>query len=171
MKYALLFFVSSLLVNCGSVVYDYEKNQDFSQYKTYNFYPELRSGLSQLDEKRWKAAVENTMQAKGFTLSNQPNVYINLKSQEFRDPSGNSVGVGVGSGGGGVNVNLGSIFTVGSPRINLRLTIDMVDVQKDDLVWQGSTEKRFYPNAKPEVREEYFSNISQRIFKKYPPKK
>ena len=52
-KYLLLCILVPLLASCGATVaVDYDVSQDFTGYKTYDFYPSIDSGLSQLDEKR-----------------------------------------------------------------------------------------------------------------------
>ena len=55
-----------LLVSCNAVRvnYDYEKDTDYSSYTTYNYYPEMKTGLSQLDTKRLLDAIDSTMQVK-----------------------------------------------------------------------------------------------------------
>ena len=43
-----------LIASCAPirVTYDYERTANFSKYKTYNYYSDINSGLSDLDTKR-----------------------------------------------------------------------------------------------------------------------
>ena len=43
-----------IVASCApiNVNYDYEKGTDFTQYKTYNYYSDMETGLSELDTKR-----------------------------------------------------------------------------------------------------------------------
>ncbi|WP_109851147.1 DUF4136 domain-containing protein [Aquimarina sp. AU58] len=172
MKHAGLFFFLVLLISCGvtHTIYDYDEQQDFSIYKTYAFYPEMSSGLNDLDQKRLLMVAETVMQSKGFTKSETPDIYMNFKTIINKAPSRNSIGVGVGSGSGGVSIGVGGSIPIGGPETFLELTIDFVDVKKDELVWQAIAEKRFYPNASPDARTNFFQKIIEKSLVKYPPK-
>ncbi|WP_103068850.1 DUF4136 domain-containing protein [Aquimarina sediminis] len=173
MKYVVLLVMLIVLISCGVVptVYDYDEQQDFSVYKTYGFYPEMSSELNELNQKRLLKVTETIMHTKGLTRSNTPDIYINFKTIMSRTPSRNSIGVGVGSGGRGVNIGIGGSIPIGGPETYLELTIDFVDVERDELVWQAIVEKRFYPNASPEAHTSFFQKIIEKSLSKYPPKK
>ena len=49
-----------LVVSCAPirVNHDFEKGTDFSKYKTYSYYGDLKTGLSELDTKRFLDALE-----------------------------------------------------------------------------------------------------------------
>ena len=63
--FLLLLFVAS----CAPIYvnYDYEKQHDFTKYKTYNYYSDLETGLSELDTKRLLYVMDEALKAKGFT--------------------------------------------------------------------------------------------------------
>lgn len=173
MKPIVLFVFMVVLCSCGStyVVHDYDEKQDFSIYTTYNFYPEMDSGLSELDQKRLLLVTESFMQAKGFTRSETPGIYINFTSKVTKEASGNTIGVGLGSGGrGGVNVGIGGNIPIGS-NTYLELTIDFVDVAKDELVWQAISKKQFRPDASPNTKTDLFQKMIKKSLDKYPPEK
>ncbi|MFT4801937.1 MAG: hypothetical protein ACI93N_001712, partial [Flavobacteriaceae bacterium] len=53
MKYLLTLVITFVLASCGATVaYDYDNSTDFSEYKSYNYYPNLKSNLSTLDNTR-----------------------------------------------------------------------------------------------------------------------
>lgn len=74
--------VAVLLSACTSlrVASDFDKDVDFKNYKTYNFYEKGLEKLevNGLDKKRMMAAVDTEMQAKGFTKTTNPDLFVNL---------------------------------------------------------------------------------------------
>lgn len=74
--------VAVLLSACTSlrVASDFDKDVDFKNYKTYNFYEKGLEKLevNGLDKKRIMAAVDTEMQAKGFTKTANPDLFVNL---------------------------------------------------------------------------------------------
>ncbi|AIZ40325.1 DUF4136 domain-containing protein [Cellulophaga baltica] len=152
-----LFFV----VSCAAVRvnYDYDTKTDFTSYTTYNYYPDFESGLSGLDEKRILVLIDSTMQAKGIQLSEEPDFFINVQSNEFQAPQSNNVG-------GGISIGL----PVGQPKLEREIQIDFVDSQKEFLFWQAVSASGFKENATPEAREQKLRQIVDKVFDKYPPK-
>ena len=67
MRYFLSIAMVSMLISCSAIKvnYDYDKAVDFSNYSTYNYYSDMESGLSQLDEKRLLRALDSTLKARG----------------------------------------------------------------------------------------------------------
>ncbi|WP_271782397.1 DUF4136 domain-containing protein [Aquimarina algiphila] len=162
------------LTSCGitNTSYDYDEQQDFLVYKTYAFYPEMNSGLSELDHKRLIQVTEKVMEVMGFVKSETPDIYINFKTTTVKAPSRNSIGVGLGGGGGGgVNIGIGGSIPIGGPETYLELTTDFVDTKRDELVWQAIAEKRFNPNGSPNAHTDFFRRIIEKSLSKYPPKK
>lgn len=171
MKGMVLLFTVTLLCSCNAVKvnYDYDKEVDFSNYTTYNYYPEMQTGLSELDTKRLLDAVDAEMQAKGIKLTEEPNFFINIESNSFQKPRNNAVGVGLGglgrSVGGGVSVGI----PVGGPRMERQIRFDFVDNENDKLFWQAESQSPFKENASPEERDENLRSLSAKVFAKYPP--
>ena len=66
-----------LIVSCAPihVNYDFDKATDFSKYKTYNYYSDMKTGLSDLDTKRFLDALDLKMKVKGFTLAEKPDFF------------------------------------------------------------------------------------------------
>lgn len=163
----LIFF----LISCNSVrvTYDYDKATDFTNYTTYNYFNDIESGLSELDEKRLLKALDSTLQVKGFLLAEEPDFFINILSSEFRTAPSNNVGIGVG----GTGRNVGGGVSVGIPMGNSgwqrQIKFDFVDSQKDALFWQAVSESGFRDNASPSVREERLKAIVAKVFAKFPP--
>ncbi|MGY5851652.1 DUF4136 domain-containing protein [Salegentibacter sp. F14] len=162
------FFISC---NTPQAVYDYDQEINFSKYSTYAIFPDFQSGLSQLDEKRLLASLENHLKKKGFSTSSKPGIYVNVYTDEFHQQNQNSLGVGIGGGGRNVGVGVSGGIPLGGPETYLRITFDFIDVNDDSLVWQAVVESKFNPDASPEQRRTQFEKIVQKALDGYPPKK
>lgn len=172
MRYLLSIVLIVLLASCSSVKvnYDYDKTVDFSSYSTYNYYSDMQSGLSQLDEKRLLNALDSTLKAKGYRLAEEPELFINIISNEYRSAPNNNVGVGLGGGGRNVGGGISVGLPLGGPNIQRSIQIDLVDAQRDALVWQAVAESGLRENASPSVREDKLRAVVKKVFSKFPPK-
>lgn len=167
---SLLFIV--LFVSCTSIKvnYDYERETDFSAYNTYSYFGDMETGLSQLDEKRMLNAMDISLQTKGLLFSEEPDIFINIKSSVFREQAGNSVGVGLGGGGGNVGGGVSIGIPVGGPKLSRELQVDFVDAKKDLLIWQAVSQSPFKESDLPIEKEQKIQELVNKIFSKYPPK-
>ena len=171
MRFFVAFFILVIFASCSSVRvnYDYDESTDFSNYTTYNYFGDMETGLSPLDEKRLFRVLDSTLQAKGFLLSEEPDFLVNIISEEFRDGQQNSVGVGLG----GTNRNVGGGVSIGIPvggsQLKRSIQFDFVDTQKNSLYWQAVSESGFRSNASPLVREEQLRKVVEKVFSKFPP--
>ena len=163
-----------VLTSCSSVrvASDFDKNVDFNQYKTFAFY---KSGIdkveiSDLDKKRILKAIETQMTAKGITLSENPDLMVNIftKSREQVDVNQYNGGWGYGVGWGygpymfGGNTSI-SRYTEGT------LYIDLIDAKKKELVWQGEGEGVLTQNSGD--KEKRINEFVTKILELYPPLK
>ena len=172
MKFLSIFVCTLLLISCGaSVAVDYDKKTDFSTYTTYNFYPSIDSGLSELDDNRIIQITDSILQQKGLVKSEAPQLHINFFARENISASRSTLGIGIGSGGGNVGVGVSGGIPIGGSVVNQQLTLDFIDVQKDDLVWQAVAEGEMKERATPQQKEAYYFSVLQKILKKYPPVK
>ncbi|WP_047545257.1 DUF4136 domain-containing protein [Psychroserpens sp. Hel_I_66] len=160
-----------LLTSCSSirVNYDYEKTRDFTQYKTYNYFSDVNTGMSELDSKRLFKAFDDAMQSKGYALSQTPDFLVDIKSAEFQQARNNNVGVGVGGGGrnagGGISIGL----PLGQSQLGREIVFDFVDESNNQLFWQAISESNYKPNASPEKREANFVALVEKVLKGFPP--
>lgn len=170
-----LFFVV-FLSSCSSVrVYsDYDKNVNFSNYKTYAYH---KAGIdkveiSDLDKKRILRAIDQQMAAKGFTKSEAPDLLINIFTKSREQVSVNQFNAGWGYGWGwGWNpwmMGMGNQTTV-STSTEGTLFIDLIDAKKKELIWQGEGIGNLTKdvNKKDEVVAEFVG----KILAQYPPVK
>lgn len=160
-----------LLISCAStqVRYDYERTADFSAYRTYNYFSNMETGLSDLDNKRLFRAVDSILQQKGIKYSEEPEFLINIQGQSFYNPQTSSVGVGVGGTGGNVGGGVSVGIPVGSRSTERELIFDFVDSEKNQLFWQAITTSSISENASPAVREKKINEMVSKVFSQYPP--
>ena len=151
MKFIKTAFLALIITSCAPIYvnYDYEKGTDFSQYKTYNYYSDMNTGLSELDTKRLLDALD-----------------LKLAAAQRE-----TVGVGVGGGGANVGGGISIGLPIGQANINRQITIDFVDENKKQLFWQAVSESTFNPTATPEKRETKLTAVVEKVLTKYPPKK
>lgn len=171
MKVLRLLFLFLFLYSCNTpkAVFDYNEKADFSQFRSFDFYPELITGLSPLDENRLLESLEMNLKDKNISASHQPDLYVNVYAEEYQENSRNSLGVGVGGGGGNVGVGVSGGIPLGGSNTYLRLTFDFIDVKNDDLVWQAVVNSKFNKNASPEKRRAAFDKIVKKALEGYPP--
>lgn len=182
-KLALLAVTSFLLGAIPAVAqdvrYDFDKEKDFSKYKTYKW--AAIKGADQPDDLTAKAitsAIDAELASKGLTKTDSDNAdllvgYQTAIGTEKQFTSFNT-GWGYGPGWGGgwygyggmsTSTTYGSTSTVyvGS------LDLSMYDPVSKQLVWRGSASKTLDPKAKPEKKQKNINKAVAKLLKKYPP--
>ncbi len=172
MKAFKFLLVALLLTSCGAYVrYDYEKSTDFTKYKTYNYFDDMETGLSQLDTKRIVRAIDAKLATMGLTRSDNPDFYIDIQSQDIQNRNNTSFGVGAGGTGGNVGGGVAVGIPLNSNHKTREIIIDFVDKKQNErLFWQAISESTYRPKASPENRDEAFIKLVEKIFSGYPPK-
>ncbi len=163
-----------ILTSCSSVkVYDdYDKNVDFTQFKTYAF---QKSGIdkveiSDLDKKRILRAIDEQMTLKGFTKSETPDLLVNIFTKEREQVDVNQFNAGWGYGWGyGWNPYLWGGNTSVSSYVEGTLFIDLIDAKKKELIWQGQGVGVLTQNM--DKKEELIKEFVTKILAQYPPDK
>lgn len=169
MKYLVL-FLPWLFVSCGPMAsVDFDPETNFSQYNSYDFYPSIDSGLSELDNKRIMGVLDSLMPLKGFQKSESPQILINFYAKEHLTNSRNTIGIGIGSGGGNVGVGVSGGIPIGGTEVEQQLTVDFIDVNADALIWQGILESRYKEKSTPKQMDVHYFDALQKLLRKYPP--
>src|SRR5688572_15217347 len=102
-KLLLLCMVAAVATSCSSlkIGYDYDKQADFSKYKTYAFSEDaLNLPIQQLNRDRILKAVETELAAKGFSKSDSPDVLIDLQVKAQKEVEATATNMGGGMYGG-----------------------------------------------------------------------
>jgi hypothetical protein len=160
------------MVSCNAirVNYDYDKETDFSAYATYNYYADMETGLSELDLNRLLGAMDIALQTKGLLFSEEPDMWINIKSNTYSMQPNNTVGVGVGGAGRSVGGGISIGIPVGQANVQREIQFDFVDAKKNRLFWQASSTSSFKENVPPIERERMLKELVDKVLAKYPPK-
>jgi len=172
----LLLGVSSAVAQ--DVRYDFDKDKDFSKYKTYKWV-EIK-GADQPDDltsRKMAAAIDAELATKGLTKTeaDTADLYIGYQTaigqeKEFTSyNTGWGYGPGWGGGwygGGGMSTTYGSTSTVYVGQLDL----SMYDPAQKQLVWRGVATKTLDPKAKPEKKEKNIAKAVGKLLKNFPPK-
>jgi len=163
-----------VVTSCTSVrvATDYDKNANFSNYKTFAFFKTGidKAEISDLDKRRILRAIESELLAKGFTKSENPDLLVSLftKSNQRVDVYNNYWGYGAwGWGGYGPGWGWGWNQPNISTSTEGTLYIDLIDANKKELVWQGMGTGYLTRNV--DKKEERIKEFVSEIMKKYPP--
>ena len=170
LPFVLLLFLAS----CSSVsVYsDYDKQVDFTPYKTYAFHKNGidKAEISDLDKKRILHAIDETMSAKGFTKSDNPDLLISFFTKEREEVNVNQFNAGWGYGWGwGWNPFLWGGNTMVTRHTEGSLYIDIIDAKKKELIWQGEGEGVLTKDR--DKKEALIQEFVSKILEQYPPQK
>lgn len=172
-----LLIFAFLIASCSSikVAADYDKEADFKSYKTFAFFKTGidKADISDLDKRRILRAIEAELLAKGFTKSENPDLIVSIftKSQQRVDVYNNAWGWGgFGAGWGGYGPGWGWGFNnqpVVSTQTEGTLFIDLIDMEKKELIWQGMGTGFISQNM--EKKEKQIKEFVMKIMEKYPP--
>ena len=171
MKSVLVAFVTLLFVGCGAApVFDYNTTTDFTALKTYAFFPNIQSGLTQLDDDRIKQTLDSLLRTKNITPSTNPDILINYYAYQ-QLVAGSTIGVGVGSGGGNVGVGVSGGIPISGKKIEQNFTLDFISNPADALIWQGVITDSFKETATPAQKKTHYIKLLSKLINGFPPKK
>jgi hypothetical protein len=162
------------------VRYDYDKDKDFSKYKTYKWVPIKGADQpDQLTDKSLKSAIDAELATKGLTKtdSDDANLYIGYQTAVGTEKQFTSYNTGwgygpgwgagwYGYGGMATTTTYGSTSTVYIGQLDL----SMYDPVAKQLVWRGTATKTLDPKAKPEKKEKNIKKAVSKLLKNFPPK-
>lgn len=145
-----------------NVRYDFDKNKDFSQYKTYKWLP--ANDANKADDLTGKvlSAIDAELATKGLTKtdSDEANLCIFHPTSIESEEQFKLVNKGWNYG-----PDWGSwSFHVG------QLDLRMYDSHTKQLVWHGTASKTLDPKAKPEKKQENINKAVKKLLKNFPPK-
>lgn len=169
-RYVLLSFCLFALNSCKPIHIDYDSQTNFSQYKTYNFYGNIHSGLNELNDSRMRRAVDNAMRQKGLLKSNNPDVLINYYTRSSKKPSYSSVGLNIG---GRVSRHVGLGVNTHIPVENNRqiqhITFDIIDKNRDRLIWQAEMRADVKEGGSVASRDAQYTRNVSKLLRNFPP--
>lgn len=173
MKKFVVFILMIGLISCASLttVFDYDREADFSQYKTYSLTKDnLETVVGNFNRDRIISALEDELLAKGLTKAEDADLLVNahIKAEDKIEASAETEG-----GYGSYNWHPGSTST----SINYEeytqgtLFITMADASTNIIIWQGAASKMIEESASAEKRENSINAAVEQILLNYPPEK
>jgi len=165
------------------VQYNFDKNADFSKYKTYRWEKHPKSlDVDDLTMGQLAKGFDAALAAKGLRRSDSgPTdlvIVFQLAVSQEKEISSYSTdfGYGPGWGGGWYRGGYGgmgsTMSTSTTSTINIgNVVLDMYDTASKQLVWRGMASKTLNPKAKPDKRQKNIDKAAQKMLKNYPPKK
>jgi len=185
MNKLLSFSVVWLLLASSSAVaqdvrYNFDKNADFSKFKTYRWVTlKDAAKVNDLVDKQIIDAVDAELAAKGLTKvgDDSGNLYIGYQAAIGQEKQFTSYSSGWGYGGGwyrggwyggagGMNTTTGQTSTIYVGQ----LALDMYDSANKALTWRGVASKTIDEKAKPDKQEKNLKKAVAKLLKNYPPK-
>lgn len=173
MKQFILLSAFLTLVSCASILVssDYDTAVDFSTYSTYAFFkPGIDNAkISDLDKRRILTALENTMQTKGLTASETPQILVSFHTRAEKNVRVNESYLGWGSPFLGPYYGWGfnRPYNVTSTTSGV-LYIDIIDASTKNLIWQGKGTGTLSKGS-PQEREAKINAFVTDILAVYPP--
>ncbi|TYA54630.1 DUF4136 domain-containing protein [Formosa maritima] len=159
------------IISCTSVrvAADYDKEANFSEYKTFAFYkPGIdKAEINDIDKRRFLRAIESEMLSKGFTKSETPDMLVSIFTKSREKVNVQSSGYyPYGYGWGWSPYYWGSYNTVTTTTEGV-LYIDLIDANKKELVWQGVGTG--YLSQNTNKKEDRMKEFVAAILERYPP--
>ena len=184
MKKALLITMVWFLLAAGAALgqdvrYNFDKNADFSKFKTYKWVAiKDAPKINDLTEKQIIDAVDAELATKGLSKvsDESANLFIGYQAAVGQEKQFTSYSSDWGYGGGwyrggwyggagGMSTTTGQTSTIYVGQ----LAVDMYDPANHDLVWRGVASKTINPKAKPEKQEKNLAKAVKKLLKNYPP--
>jgi hypothetical protein len=172
MKKIIILPLLMALLSCNvAIKYDYDVRADFKAYKAYNFYSDINSGLSILDERRLIRGLEAALKDLGYALSDDPDFLIDIRGlvQETPPPPPSNVSVGFGTTGGASSGAIGLNMPMNSSRPYDEMMIEFVDETSGETFWVADLNVVLSSSSQPLKRDAYFEKLARKVLSKYPP--
>jgi len=185
MKRLVLLAAAALLLGvipafAQDIRYDFDKDKDFSQYKTYKWVTIKDADQpDQLTAKQLVAAIDAELAKKGLTKTDgdSADLYIGYQTAVTSEKqfTAYNTGWGYGPGWGGGWYGYGGMATTttyGSTSTVYvgQLDLSMYDSSQKQLVWRGTASKTLDPKAKPEKKQKNITKAVEKLLKNYPAK-
>lgn len=186
MRRLILLAIALLSVAVTSAVaqdvrYDFDKDKDFSKYKTYKWVSIKDADQpDELTTRQITAAIDAELAKKGLTKTDldSADLYIGYQTALGTEKQFTSYNTGWGYGSGwgrgwygyggmATTTTYGSTSTIYIGQLDL----SMYDAGQKQLVWRGRASKTLDPKAKPEKKQKNITKAVQKLLKNYPPPK
>jgi len=182
---AIIILLPLLFSSCSTTKYttDYDPAVDFKQYTTYSFLPWNKQSdeiLSNIDKKRLRDAVSKEMGKRGYQYTKEKsdlniNIFLIVDhktgTSTYNDyySTGPSVGYYYGPWGYNNPGGVSSFSTMHSYDYKEgTLILDILDVAKKQLAWQGIAKGLLKSKSDPEKTEQRINTVIAKLFSNFP---
>jgi len=160
------------------VRYNFDKNVNFQQFKTYKWVSIKNAGeVDELTARQITATIDTALAKKGLTKTEADNadLYIGYQTTVGSQLQLNTYSTGWGYGPGwgpwwygpgGMNTTTVTSDTIYTGQLDL----DMYDAAKKLLIWRGVVSGTLKPKASPEKRQKNIEKAINKLLQNYPPK-
>ncbi len=170
-----------VLVGCTSKVYiDYDKQADFTKYRTYAW-GEGTAAQNPLMDRRIVAAIDEQLAGKGFQKSDKsPDMFVSYHAATSKEVSYTTTSYGYGYGpswgasygryGGGMGMwGVGLSTGTATPVTVVKgtLVVDIYGAEPKLLLWRGTGNDTIH--ADPEKVENQIRDVVTEMFETFPP--
>jgi hypothetical protein len=166
----LLTFLISIVANAQKVNTDYDKNTNFSSYKTYSW-GEGTPAKNPLGHQRIIAGIEAQLAAKGLQkVDSGSDVVVIYSAATTTETQINTFETGGPWGGyrwGWGGYGGGSSTTTVQKIPKGELVVDMADVKNKTFIWRGTASDTL--SDKPEKNQKKLDKVLAKMFKNFPP--
>jgi hypothetical protein len=173
-----LFLAGASEALAQDVRYNFARDADFTQYKTYKWVPlKGETTLNSLQEQQVKGTVDNELAKKGLmrTDADSADLYLGYQAAVSTEKQYTSFDTGWGYGpgwygggwygGGGMSTTTGTTSTIYIGQ----LALDMYASGTKALVWRGAASKTLDTKAKPEKQQKNLEKAVAKLLKNFPP--
>ena len=174
-----LFLLAASTAVAQDVRYNFDKDTDFSKFKTYKWVPMKDAPkVDDLRDKQIKDAIDAELATKGLTKTDADtaDLYVGYQAGIGTEKQFTSYNTGWGygpgwyrggwyGGAGGMSTTRGQTSTIYVGQ----LAVDMYDSKNHDLVWRGVASKTIDPKAKPDKQQTNLTKAVTKLLKNYPP--
>ena len=165
--------IAPSLAFAQKVTYDYDKNANFTSFKTFALKEGTPVGQKLIDD-RLIAAIEDQMAKKGLmkATTGKPDLLVAYHTTFEKEKNIQSWSTGMGAGpywgyGGGWGTTTTDVrvynILVGT------LVVDVGSAANNEIVWRGVATKEIDTNAKPEKRDKNITKAVEKTMKNFPP--
>ncbi|MGI9526313.1 MAG: DUF4136 domain-containing protein [Weeksellaceae bacterium] len=170
--YIISFMLLVFITSCSTayVASDYDREVNFRQYKTYNFYANINwKDMNEFNRNAMLNAIRTELQKDGLKQSDNPDLWIDiLVDEKLVKRQTGSVGLGSGSYGRGMSVGMSVGIPISTKKMQKNYMIEMVDAKNEHLVWQGVYEKDASVRADNQA---VIQQAVEKLLAQFPPKK
>jgi hypothetical protein len=173
-----IFLLLAGLAAAQDVRMNYDKNADFSKYKTYKWVEIKGSDKDQMIDDQIKSAIDAQLAAKGLKKvdSDSADLFVGYQTAITTEKQINSFssdyGYGAGWGRYGRYGGMGSTTTTATTSTLLigSLQLDFYEVASKKPVFRTIGTKTIDQKAKPDKQQKNLAKAIQKMLKEFPPK-